>query len=140
MGVGGSSLETRCAYNCASSHGCGRGDGSERWLVNELYLAIGAQDVARIRDLLEVAPYAKDKEFNFPGEDLPMPALALALRLRNPRAVCALLEAGASPNLPLSAAQRELCASRSQLAALNGGDPDLLHLVPSTHFESLCAA
>lgn len=33
----------------------------------------------------------------------------------------------------------EVYAHRSQLAALNGGDPDLQNLVPGTHFEALCA-
>jgi len=68
-----------------------------------------------------------------------MTALAMALQRRDPRAVRALLEAGVSPNLPISDEQRSVYAHRSQLAALNGGDPDLQNLVPSTHFEALCA-
>merc|ERR1712217_648762 len=41
--------------------------------------------------------------------------------------------------LPISEEQRNVYAHRSQLAALNGGDPDLQHLVPNTHFEALCS-
>jgi len=38
----------------------------------------------------------------------------------------------------ISEQQRQLYAQRSQLAALNGGDPDIQNLTPTTHFEALC--
>lgn len=139
MGAETSVLTTRCAYGCAGRGGCASGEGYETWLSKELHAAIIGQDVRRVQDLMNMAPYAKDREFNFLGEEPSMSALALALQNRHIRVVHALLDAGVSPNLRISEHQRNVYAQRSQLAALNGGDPDLQNLVPTTHFESLCA-
>merc|ERR1719408_1215265 len=68
-----------------------------------------------------------------------MSALALALSRQDLKVTRALLDAGVSPNLPISQQQKSVYAHRSQLAALNGGDPDLQNLVPTTHFEALCS-
>lgn len=98
-----------------------------------------AQDTRRVEELLSVAPPLKERELSFPGEPAPLTALALALNRRDTKVTVALLKAGVSPNLPISEQQRNVYAQRSQLAALNGGDPDLQNLVPGTHFEALCA-
>lgn len=140
MGTSTGTLHPRCVYSCATGgHGCRGGEGYDGWLAGELHRAVSAQDTAKIHELLNVAPHAKDREFSFPGEESSMSVLALALQQRNPRILGALLDAGVSPNLPISEQQRNIYAQRSQLAALNGGDPDLQNLVPATHFEALCA-
>mmetsp|Transcript_130288 Transcript_130288/g.364581 ORF Transcript_130288/g.364581 Transcript_130288/m.364581 type:complete len:421 (+) Transcript_130288:100-1362(+) len=141
MGASSATIRTRCVYGCASGgpSGCASEAGFDAWLVGELHQAILSQDVGKLRELASFAPAVKDRAFAFPDEDYPMTALALALQRRDHQVVRALLEAGVSPNLPICREQREVYAHRSQLAALNGGDPDLQNLVPGTHFEALCA-
>lgn len=141
MGTTGSVVRHRCAYNCSDGGGtsCGSSDGYEGWLAEELHRAMDAQDTTRVEELLSVAPQLKERELNFPGEPAALTALALALNRRDTKVTLALLKAGVSPNLPISEQQRSVYAQRSQLAAINGGDPDLQNLVPSSHFEALCA-
>lgn len=140
MGIPGSSLQTRCVYGCAT-HGasCAPGDAYDGWVTQEVNKAISSQDVKRVQELVDQAPGVKDRAFNFAGEDVPMTVLAFVLRRRDARIVRALLAAGVSPNLPISDAQKSIYEQRSKLAALNGGDADLQHMVPTTHFEALCA-
>lgn len=142
MGVSGGSLRYQCTYggNCIGEGGaCASKEGYDSWLVNELHDAISKQNAKRIQEVLDFAPQLKERELVFPGESTAMSALALVLNRRDYKATCALLDAGVSPNLPISEDQRSVYAHRSQLAALNGGDPDLQHLVPNTHFEALCS-
>lgn len=101
---------------------------------------MATQDVVTIQELVNYAPALKDRELQYAGEQFPMTALSLALNRRDIKVVRALLDAGVSPNLPISEQQRAVYAHRSQLAALNGGDPDLQNLVPNTHFQALCCS
>jgi len=139
MGVG-NSLQHRCVYHCVgNSHAaCAPKETFDGWVAEEFQRAMAAQDMAKIRELVCFAPALKDRETTFPGEQYKMTALALALNRRDHRVVSVLLDAGVSPNLPISEQQRSIYAHRSQLAALNGGDPDLQNLTPTTHFEALC--
>lgn len=141
MGGTAASLRTRCVYGCAGE-ACASQESYDGWLAVELYQAIGAQDKEKIQELINLAPQLKERTLSLPEQsssEPPMTALGLALQRRDPRSVKALLDAGVSPNLPISEQQRGVYAHRSQLAALNGGDPDLQNLVPGTHFEALCA-
>lgn len=140
MGGNAGAMRYRCAYTCTSGGtACSSKEGYDTWLATELNEAIGTQDAGRIQELMNCAPKLKERELSFPGEPAAMTALALALNRRDMTSVRALLEAGVSPNLPISEQQRSVYAHRSQLAALNGGDPDLQHMVPGTHFEALCS-
>lgn len=140
MGAAGSAVRHRCAYTCTSGTvPCTSKEGYDVWLTEELHRAMESQDGPRLEELLGVSPQLKERELQFPGEASPMTVLALALNRRDLKIANHLLRAGVSPNLPISEQQRSVYAQRSQLAALNGGDPDLQNLVPSTHFEALCA-
>jgi len=133
-------MRHRCAYSCETGTApCASKEGYDAWITEELLRAMDAQDGPRLEELLGVSPLLKEKELQFPGEASPMTVLALALNRRDLKIANHVLRAGISPNLPISEAQRSVYAQRSQLAALNGGDPDLQNLVPSTHFEALCA-
>eukprot|EP00927_Polykrikos_kofoidii_P068954 TRINITY_DN64314_c0_g1_i1.p1 TRINITY_DN64314_c0_g1~~TRINITY_DN64314_c0_g1_i1.p1 ORF type:complete len:473 (+),score=71.66 TRINITY_DN64314_c0_g1_i1:155-1420(+) len=142
MGATGSALHQRCVYNCVGSkyNACASKDVHDRWLADEFTKALQANDTGKIRDLVNVAPALKERELLFHGETTKMTALALILNRRDLTVLRELLDAGVSPNLPISEEQRSVYAHRSRLAALNGEDPDLQHLVPATHFEALCCA
>lgn len=142
MGTSSSAvLRTRCVYGCVgTSHACASKDVHDSWLTEELQRALDTQDAVKIAELINYAPVLKDRELQFTGEQYPMTALSLALNRRDTKLIRALLDAGVSPNLPISEQQRAVYAHRSQLAALNGGDPDLQNLVPNTHFQALCCS
>eukprot|EP00747_Dinoflagellata_sp_TGD_P186775 gnl/TRDRNA2_/TRDRNA2_44044_c0_seq1.p1 gnl/TRDRNA2_/TRDRNA2_44044_c0~~gnl/TRDRNA2_/TRDRNA2_44044_c0_seq1.p1 ORF type:complete len:431 (+),score=86.65 gnl/TRDRNA2_/TRDRNA2_44044_c0_seq1:123-1415(+) len=137
----GDRLRPSCSYSPCISGGpaCASKETYDRWLIEELHKAVGAQDCAKIENVLGHAPGLKDREIVFPNEQTPMTVLGLALNRRDLKVVRTLLAAGISPNMPISEQQRSVYAHRSQLAALNGGDPDLQNLVPTTHFEALCS-
>eukprot|EP00421_Protoceratium_reticulatum_P027440 CAMPEP_0168478106 /NCGR_PEP_ID=MMETSP0228-20121227/62767_1 /TAXON_ID=133427 /ORGANISM="Protoceratium reticulatum, Strain CCCM 535 (=CCMP 1889)" /LENGTH=143 /DNA_ID=CAMNT_0008494317 /DNA_START=56 /DNA_END=484 /DNA_ORIENTATION=+ len=139
MGSTGGSMRYKCAYCTSGGGSCSSKESYDAWLATELHQAMDRQDTARIREVVEFEPKLKERELVFPGEPGAMTALALALNRRDFRATRALLDAGVSPNFPISEEQRSLYAHRTQLAAINGGDPELQHLVPTTHFEALCS-
>lgn len=142
MGVGGGAMRYHCTYGCSESGtACSSKESYDAWIAKELHDAIVEQDCTKVQEILNFAPKLKERELTLPGpgETAPVTALAMALNRRDSKVTCALLDAGVSPNLPISEQQRAVYAQRSQLAALNGGDPDLQHLVPSTHFEALCS-
>jgi len=133
-------LRQRCVYNCVGSgQSCSSKENYDNWLASELFEAVRSKDAVKIQELIHLSPSLKDRELMFPGESSAMTALALALARQDPDAIRVLLDAGVSPNLPISNQQRSMYAHRAQLAALNQGDPDLQHLVPNTHFEALCS-
>lgn len=140
MGSSSSTLHHRCVYNCVGSKysACASKETYEGWLAEELHKAITLQDMGKVRELVNFAPALKDRELLFPSETSKMTALAFVLNKRDLKLLRVLLDAGVSPNLPISEHQRNLYAHRSRLAALNGEDPDLQYLAPTTHFEALC--
>jgi len=140
MGVSGGAMRYHCTYGCDSGGAaCSSKESYDAWISKELHDAIIEQDATKIHDILDFAPKLKEHELMLPDDATPKTALAMALNRRDAKVVRALLDAGVSPNLPVSEQQRAVYAHRSQLAALNGGDPDLQNLVPSTHFEALCS-
>lgn len=134
-------MQTHINYGCSTGlPSCGSRGGFETWLIEELYRLIGAQDCDRVEEMIRNSPALGNHELEFKDEAAPTTALALVLNRRDLKVATALLRAGVSPNLPISEAQRNVYAQRSQQAARNGGDPDIQNLVPNTHFEALCAA
>lgn len=134
----GNSLRHRCSYGCTTGD-CGSKELYDRWLGDELYLAISNQNLEKIEELLNVSPHLKEGELTCPGEQANMSALGLAIHRRDVKVLKALLRGGVSPNLKIPDQQREVYERRSQQAALNGGDMDLQYLVPATHFEAVCS-
>lgn len=141
MGASQTVLQPQCVQCFARAGGqvCVSKERYDGWLTEELYQGMAAQHTPRIKDVLNMAPDLKERVIVFPGEACPTTALGLAMSHSDAKVVRALLEAGVSPNLPISQEQRAMYAHKSQFAAVVGGsDAELQRSVPHTHFEAVC--